>query len=36
LATGQASINANRAASLANANAAQQFTGLFAPQPARR
>ena len=36
LATGQASINANRAASLANANAAQQFTGMFAPQPARR
>jgi hypothetical protein len=29
LATGQASINANRAASLAGANAAQQFTGLF-------
>jgi hypothetical protein len=36
LATGQASINANRAASLAGANAAQQFTGMFAPQPARR
>jgi hypothetical protein len=34
LATGQAAINANRAASLANANAAQQFTGLFS-QPRR-